>query len=180
METRVWEQDASNRPSESRCPATARPRGPRGRLTLEVRHDGALVAERRTTNIVLRQGASLIAKLFAGATGSSAINRVRLGFGTDGASVEATSLTPGPDGVPQTALESSIPPDAFTFVTDGPEYVSVRIVTTIQPTMELANVTEAGLLGGDTLYNQVVFEPITLRVGQDVSLFWQIDFPFGH
>ena len=49
-----------------------------------------------------------------------------------------------------------------------------------QPTVELTGVTEAGLLAGDKLYNQVVFEPVTLRPGQDVTFFWEIDFPFGH
>ena len=46
--------------------------------------------------------------------------------------------------------------------------------------MDLDAVSEAGLLSDDTLYNQVVFEPITLKAGQEISLFWEIDFPYGH
>ena len=49
-----------------------------------------------------------------------------------------------------------------------------------KPTVELVDVTEAGLRAGEKLYNQVVFEPVTLRPGQDITLFWEIDFPFGH
>ena len=49
-----------------------------------------------------------------------------------------------------------------------------------KPTVDLTDVSEAGLLAGDVLYNQVVFEPVTLRPGQNVTFFWEINFPFGH
>jgi hypothetical protein len=26
----------------------------------------------------------------------------------------------------------------------------------------------------------VVFEPVTLRVGQDITFFWEVDLPYGH
>ncbi|MDB6062014.1 MAG: hypothetical protein JWM78_2117 [Verrucomicrobiaceae bacterium] len=154
---------------------------PRGRLHLCVRAGGVLIAERRTRNIVLRQGASIIANLFAGQAGAFAINNVQVGFAQDGATAETTALVPPDDTtIPASALISAIAPTDFSIVTDKPNSVQVLIASVFRPTQELINVTEAGLLAGDKLYNQVVFEPVTLRPGQDVTLFWEIDFPFGH
>jgi hypothetical protein len=151
---------------------------PRGRMRLEVHGPGGrVVAERRATNIVLRGGAELIAKLVAG-TVSKPINQVGVGFATEVADSGATALT-GKDGVappPPTA----IPAGSFTIDATRPGAVAVGVSSTYRPQSELTDVTEAGLLADDDLYNQVVFEPVTLRVGQDVTLFWEIEFPFGH
>jgi hypothetical protein len=65
-------------------------------------------------------------------------------------------------------------------VTDKPKTVQVLITSIFTPTVELVDVSEAGLMAADKLYNQVVFEPITLQTGQDITFFWEIDFPFGH
>lgn len=155
---------------------------PRGRLRLCV-HDcaGKLVAQRRTRNIVLRQGAAIIAALFSGQGGALAINQVKIGFGQEGATTETTLLVPPTDTtIPSAALVGAIAPTDFTIVTDKPGMVQVLIASVFKPTVELTDVTEAGLMAGDKLYNQVVFEPVTLRPGQDVTFFWEIDFPFGH
>jgi hypothetical protein len=150
-------------------------------MRLEVRMGGGpLVAERRATNIVLRQGAALVANLFAGTPDTQPINQIRVGFGTEAADTEVTSLTPPPGDVPAEALRSPIAPADFAIITDRPTMIQVVVTSLFRPTVELADVSEAGLVAGDRLYNQVVFDPITLRVGQDISFFWEIDFPFGH
>ena len=92
---------------------------------------------------------------------------------------EATTLTPPPGSIPAQALRSPITADNFTVNTNHPRVVQVSVVSVFHPTQDLADVSEAGLLAGALLYNQVVFEPVTLRVGQDVSFFWDVDFPFG-
>lgn len=160
-----------------------RPAIARGRLELTVRDaGGANLATRRARNLVLQAGAELVASLFAGAEGAKSINTVMVGFGTDGADVGATSLTPPADpDLHSSELRSPIEPDDFAVEVDADERtVRVSVATIFKPTVELADVTEAGLLAGDRLYNQVVFEPVTLRPGQDVTFFWEIDFPFGH
>ena len=150
-------------------------------MRLQVRTaDGRPVAERAASNIVLRQGASLVASLFAGAPDSQPINAMQVGFGAEAADTEATGLTPPTGAIAAVALRSPIAPADFTVIADRPNLIQVVVTALFQPTVELADVSEAGLLAGDTLYNQVVFEPITLRVGQNVSFFWEIDFPFGH
>jgi hypothetical protein len=162
---------------------TARTQVPQGRLRLEVRSPaGAVVAERRATNIVLRLGAQIVARLFAGAEGSGPIDRIALGFGQEAADVSTTALTPpeGGDLAPED-LVGPVAADAFALATDeSARLVRVSIATAFHPTKELPDVTEAGLLAGIELYNQVVFEPVTLHVGQDITFFWEVDFPFGH
>jgi hypothetical protein len=152
---------------------------PRGRMRLVVRADGGrIVAERSAGNIVLRQGAAIIAGLFSGAAGSQPINEVQVGFGREALDAVATALDTG--GIDEARLRSPITSEHFTIKSDRPDFVEVAIASVFRPTMQLEDVTEAGLLAGGKLYNQVVFEPVTLRVGQDVTFFWNIEFNFGH
>lgn len=155
---------------------------PQGRLHLKITDPGgALISERRARNIVLRQGAEIIAALFSGAAEASPISLVQVGFATEGATVETTALTlPEDASIPGTALVSPVAPGDFSVVSDRPGMVQVLIASVFKPTVELKDVTEAGLLANGKLYNQVVFEPVTLRPGQDITFFWEIDFPFGH
>lgn len=154
---------------------------PNGRLDLVVRsRQGRVEARRQVRNIVLQGGAELIAQLFSGAGGAGPIDRILIGFGHEAATANATALTPPDDaGVPASALETLLPPGSFVIDTGGAGKVSVAVNAVFSPTLELPDVTEAALAANDRLYNQVVFEPITLRVGQDVTFFWQIEFPYG-
>lgn len=153
----------------------------RGRMRLRVSDAaGRVVAERRADNLVLRQGANIVADLFAGKADARPINRVQVGFGREAADAQATALTPSPDGVPPDALRGPVTPDAFTIKTDKPGVVQVSVVTVFRPTTDLKEVTEAGLMADERLYNHVVFEPLTLREGQDITFFWEVDFPYGH
>jgi hypothetical protein len=150
-----------------------------GRMRLEVRDRGVLVAQREASNIVVRGGAELVALRFAGQD-CPPIDRVSVGFGRDVTNLDATELTPPAGTIDPAALSSPIAPADFKVATDRPAIVVVSLASVFHPTVDLPDVSEAGLLGGDRLYNQVVFEPIRLRVGQDVTFFWEIHFPFGH
>lgn len=151
-------------------------------MVLQVRSaDGGLVAERDTTNMVLRGGARLIANLFAGSGGAGRIDTIRIGFAGEPGNSELLALTP-PDAtlaIPDAALSTALPAESFEIKDDLAGFVRVNVSARFSPSREIAGVSEAGLLAGDTLYNQVIFEPVTLRNGQDVTFFWQIDFPFG-
>jgi hypothetical protein len=147
---------------------------------MEVRASGVLIARRTAVNAVLRGGAELVARRLGGLD-SSPLSAVEVGFGAEAADLGATGLTPPADpSIPAEALTSPIAPTDITVLTDRPDAVVVNLATVFHPTVALEGVTEAGLKGGDSLYNQVVFEPVSLRVGQDVTFFWEIDFPFGH
>lgn len=154
-----------------------------GRLRITVRSaDGAVLALREARNQVLRNGAKVVAQLFSGKS-AQPINRLQLGFATQEAAADATALTssnPPLPPLPPAALSSPIAPAAFTIDTTPANMVRLTANTVFTPTVPLANVSEAGLFAGNDLYNQVVFEPISLDPSQNITFFWEIDFPFGH
>jgi len=158
-----------------------------GRMKMTVRDaDGALLAQRRVDNQVLRGGALLVAQLFAGAADVGPIDAVQVGWNREPADAETTTLgappppPPPAEPIAASALRSPVRAENFSLDTSRRDAVQVSVSTVFRPTVDLAEVSEAGLMAGDRLYNQVVFEPVTLRVGQDVTFFWEIDFPFGN
>jgi hypothetical protein len=154
---------------------------PRGRLELTVRDaNGRVVARRSSRNMVVRNGAAVIARLFAGAQGAQSVNQLRVGFAKESGTPELKALTPPAGAVAPEALRSPVSAAAFKIDTTPANAVEVSISAAFHSTVDLDDVTEAGLFAGDDLYNQVVFEPISLKVGQDITFFWQVNFPFGH
>ena len=89
-------------------------------------------------------------------------------------------MTPPDPALPVATLRSLLRPENFKVVADQPGEIQVSISAVFHPTLDLSNVTEAGLLAGEDVYNQVVFEPLTLQANQDITFFWQVNFPFGH
>jgi hypothetical protein len=151
---------------------------PQGRLLMTI-HDerGEIVATRAATNRVLRGGAGMIANLFSGAP-QTGIDGVRLGFGHVSVDPTADRLTPPAEAIPADRLKAPLTKDDFT-VRISDDRVTVDVSAPFKAQQKLTDVSEAGLIAGDTLYNQVVFEPITIQENQTVTFFWQIDFPFG-
>ena len=115
----------------------------------------------------------------------SAVKRARsatpaaIAFARESATPETTALTPPAVAVPVAALRTAVPRESFQIVADGPGAIKVSVNAIFHPTVELKDVSEAGLMAGTLLYNQVVFEPLTFHPGQDVTFFWEVDFPFG-
>lgn len=148
--------------------------------------DGVKVDERRSANTVLASGAQLIANLFSG-TGSPITH---MGVGTSDAApddVDVVALTNDVNGV-DPPLEGDtlgpIPNDAFVAaVVPERRVVQLRIRCTIPPDAAIGRIREAGLVsqtpGGTVLYNRVVFAPVDKRDDHDLTLFWEIEFPFG-
>jgi hypothetical protein len=152
---------------------------PQGELKMRIRAGGRLVARRQARNMVLRSGAGLIARLFTGTPETAPVNRIRVGFAREAGSVDLAALTPPDPPIAVEALQSAVAAPDFTVIADRPGAIKVMVNALFKPTVELKDVSEAGLMAGDVLYNQVVFEPVTLRPGHDVTFFWEIDFPFG-
>ena len=156
---------------------------------------GAPIAWRQAHNAVLSGGAQLVADLFRGAGGAGPVNRMTVG------------ANPAPEVPPFTTTELSasspdtgdlsgerdvaLAPETFTVTvdTDGRRIlVSVRAVL---PAGDPADgtglhgpVAEAALLhqaedATRRLYNRVTFEPIDKRAEQELSLYWEVAFPFG-
>jgi hypothetical protein len=155
----------------------------RGRLHLELRGpDGRLSAERRARNAVMRGGGELVARLFAGA--GSPITH--MGVGTSDAPESDTFATlalANADGLTG-GTDVAIPADAFVIDTDpSRRVVLVKLRATLPPTVGVGTIREAGLLakvGPDTtLYNRVTFAPVNKRSEDELSLFWEVSFPYG-
>lgn len=159
----------------------------RGTLYLDLRDPtGTVLASRTARNTVLRSGGELVAKLFAG--GAAPITHMGVGTSdADPTSVTVTELAnddgeggPGLDGATVTA----IPSEAFRItVDDHTRRVVVRVRATLPESAAVGTVREAGLLSrqddGDVLYNRVIFPPIDKGADHDLTLFWEVEFPFG-
>jgi hypothetical protein len=156
------------------------------------------VCERQIRNTVMRSGAELIAALFSGAV-STPVNGIGVGIDNTPSSppYEATTLTTTfPDGTP--ALEQAtiaLDPGALKASVVANEFkvrVSVHAVIpathAISPNPDdprvLISEAALGILAEDSnslskLYNRVVFEPIPKTSDHVITLYWEIDFPYG-
>jgi len=163
------------------------------RVTVRLLEPGGAVAGRRQArNAVLQGGAQLVADLFRGAEGGGAINMMSVGadpapevppFTTTelAASSDSTGELTGP-------RDAAVDAAAFSVTVEEPNRrvrVSARVLLPAGDDSALAGpVAEAALLhtapdGTRRLYNRVTFEPIEKRTDQELSLYWEIFFPFG-
>lgn len=148
--------------------------------------DGTVVDERHAHNTVMASGAQLIADLFAG-TGS-AITHMGVGTndgGPDDVNVAAlTNDANGDDAALVGETVGAIPAASFV-ATVVPErrVVQVRVRGTLPADAAIGRIREAGLVSqgatGTVLYNRVVFAPVDKRDDHELTLFWEVDFPFG-
>lgn len=159
----------------------------RARVEVQLRdRGGALLAGRAAYNTVLRAGGQLIADLFTGSGGPITHMAVGTSDG-DPTSVAVTALG-NDDGAGQPGLTGdtavAIPAEAFTIEVDEPRSrVLVKVRATLPDAAAVGTLREAGLVsrqgGGDVLYNRVVFPPVDKGADHDLTLFWEIEFPFG-
>ncbi len=172
----------------------------RGHLTLELQepaagakpgfaqHEPVVVAERRAKNTVMQSGARLVAQLFSGAGGAI----THMGVGTSDAEPDLTttlalSNEAVGDAPPLTGgTTAPIPIEAFDLETDEVRrLIRVRVRATLPATAAIGRIREAGLLsrsaesGDDVLYNRVTFAPIDKSDDHELSMFWEVEFPFG-
>jgi hypothetical protein len=150
----------------------------RAHLRIEVRTiDGTLVGRRQAHNSVLRSGADLLARLFTRQGGG--ITHMAVG----------TSDAPETEAFATTALagatEVAIPPEAFQVDPPDPvkRVVRVRVRATVPAPAAVGILREAALVAraGDTatLYNRVIFAPLDKANDHELTLFWEVGFPYG-
>jgi hypothetical protein len=150
----------------------------RAYLRLELRsRAGRTVAVRQGANSVLRGGADLLARLFAG----QGVGITHMAVGTsdtpEGDAFATTELT--------AATEVAIPPEAFQIDPPDPvrRVVRVRVRGTVPAPDAIGTLREAALLSridaDATLYNRVTFAPIEKTGDHELTLFWEIGFPYG-
>jgi hypothetical protein len=177
-----------------------RPPGPLCAATLrvELREVGGPPLLRRVAhNVVARSGAELLAGLFTGGQ-VKAIDAVAVGIGEEpnGPPYELAGLTLArPGGQPLISKSViAIDPAGFEVETLDQELrVRVSLRTLIpadmavhpDPAIEAVDIAEAALgvagagEGLARVYNRVVFEPFRKARKHEVSLYWEISFPYG-
>lgn len=149
-------------------------------------HDGSVVAERHAHNTVLTAGAQMIADMFAGTGGPIS----HMGVGTsdsapdDVAVVSLSNDALGGDPALVGETLAVIPPAAFsTRVVPERRVVQVRVRGTLPNDAAVGRIREAGLVSIQptraVLYNRVVFPPVDKSDDHELTLFWEVDFPFG-
>jgi len=170
-----------------------------GKLAIELRDpDGCVVLRRTACNSVMRGGALLIADLFRGAA-STPINGMAVGLSSEPPAppYDATKLTTtNPDDTPAlTRFAVPLTADAMSVeVIESLFKVRVKVHGVVPADFAQSTIAEAtsvdigeaalGVLADDgaslaRLYNRVVFDPIRKEKGQELALYWDIDFPFG-
>jgi len=147
-----------------------------------------LILVRQAHNAVMKSGAELLASLFAGQ--GKAITHMGVGTSsapeTDAYATEKLSNDATEGFTPlQGVTEAVIPPEAFLppEVDTTRRIVRVRVRGTLPAAAAVGTVREAGLLSreGDRaiLYNRVTFAPIPKGNDHELTLFWEVSFPYG-
>jgi hypothetical protein len=161
----------------------------RATLRVEVRStSGILLDWREAHNAVLQSGARLMANLFAGQ--GTPITHMMVGtndapesdsFSTIGLANEVVN------GEPALAapVDAAIPPEAFSEpeLDETRRLIRIRVRGTLPAAAAIGTVREAALVSraGETttLYNRVTFAPIQKGNDHELTLFWEITFPYG-
>lgn len=160
-----------------------------GVLTLELRScsDGQVLLTRHKSNAVMQAGGMLVARLFAGQ--GKAITH--MGVGTSNADdpdfTTAALSNVEIAGQPALTGDTTAPlaTDAFTEIADPTKrVVTVRVRGTLPAAAAVGTIRESGLLSQQednsfVLYNRVIFPPVTKGSDHELTLFWEISFPYG-
>jgi len=155
-------------------------------LRVELRtRDGKLVEYRQAHNAVMQGGARLMAELFAGR--STGITHMMVGTSDTPESdrFSTTGLTNDPGAPLAEPVDAPISPEAFSQpeLDETRRLVRLRVRGTLPPEAGIGTVREAGLVSrsGDTntLYNRVTFAPLQKGSDHELTLFWEITFPYG-
>ena|SRR5258706_8269560 len=158
------------------------------RLELRRTDDDTLVDVRHAKNSVMRGGAELVANLFAGKPGAG-ITHMGVGISAEAENDDfvRTGLTTAGDA-PDTLTgdtEAVIAPADVTIHTDAERrMVIVQINATLPKAAAIGTLREAGLVAHPAdvpavLYNRVTFAPIRKSGDHELTMFWEVTFPYG-
>jgi hypothetical protein len=148
-------------------------------VLLATDRDGAVVFERRERNRIVKTGRDLVAKLFAGAPGTTQPTKVtHMAVGTDGTDPSDDQTALLKERAPRKAIEDV----AFAEFTDaGVKRVRVTLKAVFD--FEEANgaepLREAAVFNapsGGVMYNRVTFKDVTKTNAFKLTLLWDITF----
>jgi len=159
----------------------------RATVRLELRNAaGSVIEVRQARNSVMQGGAQLIANLFTGKS-AAGITHMVVGLSGDPESEPFSSTALTTTGGTPDALtggnEAAIVPTDFTIKTDAVKrLVLVQLHATLPPAAGIGTLREAGLISKGvqtTLYNRVTFAPIEKQNDHELTMFWEVTFPYG-
>lgn len=148
---------------------------------------GRLVARREGGNAVMRSGGEILARLFSG-TGAGITH---MGVGTNDqvdsetyATEALSNDTVGESPALQGATETAIAAESFSIVPDEVKRViNVSLRATLPASSAVGTIREAGLLSVQDpdrfLYNRIVFDPVNKGDDHELTMFWEVSFPYG-
>jgi hypothetical protein len=146
--------------------------------------DGVVRTVREAHNAVMRDGALLVAQLFSGAANTAPITHI--GVGTSDAPEAGTFTTTSLANDPPLTGDTVAPiaAESFTVSTDPERRVAVvRVRATLPNTAAQGTICEAGLVSSSgatsVLYNRVTFAPLDKAGDHELTLFWEVTFPYG-
>lgn len=155
------------------------------RFALRLTQSRRVIAERLGHNTVMASGAQMVASLFAG----TGVPVTHMAVGISGAAPEDTSLTAltnSGDEALSGEVIAPVAPASIRFETDDVRrLVRVFMRATLPNAAAVGTIREAGLIArrpdpdGDALYNRVTFAPIVKADDHELTLFWEVEFPFG-
>jgi hypothetical protein len=159
----------------------------RAQLRVELAdRSGRIIACREAHNAVMREGARLIARLFTGDT--VPITHMVVGTSDEPESDTYNTLVlanpaDSPDALVG-GVSAPIPKELMlTSIDEARRLVIVRVRGTMPESAAVGRIREAGLMArtddGDILYNRVTFAPIDKGNDHELSLFWEVTFPYG-
>lgn len=139
--------------------------------------NGRIVHDRRHTNRIVQSGRRLVAELYAGVAGTppSQVSHMAVGTGSDAAADDQTTLGA------ERARNAVITPVYNKIIDDS----VARINVTLQTVFDFAEANgteplrEAGIFTAatdGTMYNRVVFDPVTKTDTFKLTLIWDIVF----
>lgn len=153
-----------------------------GRLTLRMTGlDGGLIEEREYSNRIVTAGRLLVAQLFAGIPGGTPPSKVtHMAVGTN-----ADAAADGQNGLgAERAPRKEITDVTFSELTD--ETGARRVKASLKAVFDFADANdpaaplrEAGIFtasAAGTMYNRVIFEPVTKTDAFKLTLLWDITF----
>jgi hypothetical protein len=160
----------------------------RASVRLELRNeDGSVAGVRQARNSVMRGGAELIASLFSG-TANGGITHMGVGISAEPESdtFSRTALTTAGDAPDALTGDTEAPVTGADFVVRVDETRRLAIVevhATVPKGAAVGTLREAGLIarGGaqPVLYNRVTFAPIAKKSEHELTMFWEVTFPYG-
>lgn len=149
--------------------------------------DKKLVSQHCGSNAVMLSGGQMLAQLFAG----GGVGITHMGVGTndhvDTETYNITELTNEAVGETPALIgdtEVAIASDSFSIETDEVKRViKVSLRATLPSSSALGTIREAGLLSIDganrQLYNRIVFDPVVKGDDHELTMFWDVSFPYG-